>query len=83
MKRAPKTSGTTWLIMALSEALRGNLDEAREAARKFRELAPHQTIEEFAGGTEVNRPDMRPMFEAARLLELPVTEEELRLANSR
>lgn len=83
MKRAPKTSGTTWLIMALSEALRGNIDEAREAAGKFRELAPHQTIEEFAGGTEVNRPDMRPMFEAARLLELPVTDEELRLANSR
>jgi DNA-binding winged helix-turn-helix (wHTH) protein/TolB-like protein len=82
MKSAPQSSSSTWLIIALAEAQRGNLSEAREAGLRFRELAPNLTIEDFAGGTEADRPDQHRLFVSARLLGLPVTEEDLKLANT-
>ena len=82
MKSASPSRSSTWLITALAEAHRGNLAEARKAGRIFRELAPNLTIEEFAGGTEADRPDQYRLFEGARILGLPVTEEDLKLANT-
>lgn len=82
MKSASPLRSSTWLITALAEAHRGNFEKAHEAGRKFRELAPNMTIEEFAGGTEADRPDQRRLFEGARLLGLPVTEEDLKPANT-
>lgn len=82
MKSAPPSRSSTWLITALAEAQRGNLAEARKAARRFRELAPNLTMEELAGGTEADRPDQYRLFEGARLLGLPVTEEDLELAKT-
>jgi TolB-like protein/DNA-binding winged helix-turn-helix (wHTH) protein/Tfp pilus assembly protein PilF len=77
LKRAPPLDPSRWLITALAEAHRGNLATAQKAAQRFRELAPNLTIEEFAGGTEADRPDQHRVFEGARLLGLPVTDAEL------
>ena len=55
--------------------------EARRESERFRELAPNMTIEEFAGGSEADRPDQHRIFKAARLLDLPFTKEDLKLAN--
>ncbi|MDP5220587.1 winged helix-turn-helix domain-containing protein [Ruegeria sp. 2205SS24-7] len=81
MKRAPPMSNARWLITALAQVHLGNFAEAQKAARKFRELAPYLTIEQFAGGSEASRPDQHHMFEAARKLGLPITAEDLRLMN--
>lgn len=77
MRSAPPRDSGTWLITAAAEAYRGNLAEARQAAEKFRELAPNLTIEDYVGGTEAERPDGHRLFEGARLVGLPVTAEEL------
>lgn len=79
MKRAPPMNSSRWLITALAQVHLDNLPEAQKAARKFRELAPYLTIEQFAGGSETSRPDQHHMFEAARKLGLPITAEDLRL----
>ena len=82
MKSASPSRSSTWLITALAEALRGDLVEAQKAGRKFRELAPNATIEGFVGGSEAERPDQHRIFEAARLMALPITKEDLKLANA-
>ncbi|WP_372580674.1 hypothetical protein [Ruegeria hyattellae] len=81
MKRAPPMNNSRWLITALAQVHLNNSPEAQSAARKFRQLAPYLTIEQFAGGSETSRPDQHHMFEAARQLGLPVTAEDLRLMN--
>lgn len=81
MKRAPARDPVSWLVTALVEAHLGNFAEARNAARRFRELAPNLTIEGYVGGTESDRPDHYRTFDAARLLGLPITDADLELAN--
>jgi TolB-like protein/tetratricopeptide (TPR) repeat protein len=82
MKRAPPLDPVSWLVTALAEAHLGNFVKARNAARRFRELAPNLTIEGYVGGTESDRPDQHRAFDAARLLGLPITDADLELAHS-
>ncbi|MEV8467669.1 winged helix-turn-helix domain-containing protein [Fluviibacterium sp. DFM31] len=81
MRRAPSGSNSRWLITALANVYLGNLPEAQRAAARFRELAPHLSIEQFLGGSEAERPDFRDSFAAARTLGLPITRDDLLVAN--